>query len=37
MSSFITGLSLLRGIVFNLFHIDNGITLEDAHESTKQL
>jgi hypothetical protein len=27
----------LRGIAFNLLHIDSGITLEDALESTKQL
>jgi hypothetical protein len=37
MSSCITFLSLLRGMTFNFFHTDNGMALEDAPESTKQL
>ena len=37
LSSCITCLSLLRGTKFNVFPIDNGITLEDAPESTKKL
>jgi hypothetical protein len=37
MSSCITCLLLLRGTAFNFLQIDNGITLEDSPESTKQL
>ena len=37
MSSCIICLSLLRGIAFNFLQINNGIKLEDAPESTKQL
>jgi hypothetical protein len=37
LSSCITCLSLLRGSMFSFLHIDSGITLEDALESTKQL
>jgi hypothetical protein len=36
MCSCITCLSLLRGTTFNFLQIDNGIMLEDSHESTKQ-
>jgi hypothetical protein len=36
LSSCTTCLSLLRGIAFNFFQIDNGIILEDAPESTKK-
>ena len=36
MSSCITFLSLLSRTAFSLLRIDNGITLEDAPESTKQ-
>jgi len=37
MSSCIMFLSLLSGITFNFLQIENGMTLEDAHELTKQL
>jgi hypothetical protein len=35
LSSCMTCLSLLRGMEFNVFQIDKGITLEDAPEYTK--